>query len=305
MAEIDIGQVTGLEGILAGLRADLDLAYNSANNPVRIEDVVGLQEELNVLTPVLARGAFAGLIVSNTPGFAFTQVTVSPGMCRDAANSADLVLPAGISKSITQVWAPGSGVGGHDGTSFLPDEWFHVFLIMNPSTMVVDVLFSHSANAPALPVGYTKYRRIRGLLIDAQGGVWQFRQKPGSFIQKIPRSVEATNLTGLTALGTMRQLHVPRGIKTQVMAVLTSNSNSAGGWWSGLYDPDDGPAPEYGVPTQWGHIRRDTTTPFLTEVTGLVWTDVNGMVLHAGNDPDDVSSIGSIGYWDYAESWSV
>lgn len=306
---LDIDQVSGLRAYLDQLQAKADAAFNPENLP-SISEVEGLAAQLGAISPALARGAFAGMLLSNTAGIP-AGLTLGNGMVRDSTNTADIVLPAGLSKIISAQWAPGSGAGCRDQAGAFPaNSWFHIHAITNPTTGASDWIASQSATNPnlALPsaLGFTKSRRIRGWLTDAGGNCYQIRQKPGSYFQKIPRGTEFTGQSAVPAVGSLRQLHVPRGVKVQALCFLQdSSATTTQANLMLLWDPDDGSVPVFGQPTQYAHIRRTSDTPYLAELTCAVWTDANGQVSVASNDAGSVWALGSVGYWDFAETWGV
>jgi hypothetical protein len=127
--------------------------------------------------PVL-RGYIAGLTLS-TLGSSATFSVVS-GAATDSIYKDVMVLPGTISKT-TAAWALGTGVGGLDTGTIAANTWYHVYLIKRPDTGVVDVTFSLSASAPALPTNYTLYRRIGSLLTNASSQWQLFTQRGDSF----------------------------------------------------------------------------------------------------------------------------
>lgn len=301
---IDMDQIQGLVAALAGKR--------SLASPVPMEDVFGLLDALANITPNLSRAAIQGLYIANTPGQTATHISISEGQARSSDNSADIVLPAGLTKSLAAPWAAGTGNGMRSSAAaIVANSYYHLFAIFNPSTGAVDIIADQSPINPnmVLASGFTKRRRIGCILTDASGNIWQFRQKPDRTIFKLPRSTEFVNLTTQNTLGTLRQFHLPRGIKVRPLIVLQSTGSNVGGWWSGIYDPDDGPPPTFGVTTQWAHIRRVSAiigtagqyNQYGMEIVSDVWTDVNAQLYSAGNDSGDTFAMGSLGWFDPLE----
>lgn len=308
---LDIDQIAGLRAILDDHSAKLIAAYNPANKPV-IADITGLTAALTAVTPIMARGAIAGCVFSTVSTVASPSPTfsISSGMVRDSTNTADIVLSVSMAKTIAAAFAAGAGNGSRSGAAYGNLSWFHVFLVLNPTSGAVDIVTDQSATNPNLPTGFTKFRRLCGIMTDAAGNVYPTRQKPGRFFQKLLRGVEFVAQASAGSSGSLRQLQVPRGVKYQVMCIYQStSSNGTQANWSGIYDPDDGPVPTFGVSTQWALVRRGVQTSgdaeYLTKLTDLVWTDTNGQVAVASNDSSDVWALGSIGYYDRADEWGV
>ena len=109
------------------------------------------------------------------------QVLITAGeAASDAASPKLIQFPSGsqIVKNVTAAWAAGNA-GGADASPGV-DGWWHVFIILNPTTGAVDFLFSQSATAPALPSGFTHKRRI-GAFLRTSGANLQFVQMGDSF----------------------------------------------------------------------------------------------------------------------------
>lgn len=290
---IDMDQIVGLVAALAAKR-------NSADE-IPIEDVTGLQAALAAITPNLAKAAIEGMYISNTVGFTATRVSISAGQCRDRENTRDIVLPAGISKALNAQWQAGDGAGGRDtATAVVANSDYHVFVISNPTTGDVDALFSQSVVNPVLPPGFTKARRVGAVLTDGAGQVWQFRQKPNRYIEKLPRGTEYAGYTGGTSAGVLLNFHLPRGLKV-LPTIYFSVVNTAAVSISGLYDPDDGLPPTFGVSTQWGQLRKTSDSPYLTINVSDVWTDSNARLYFASSASGDVAVIGTRGWLDPVE----
>ena len=90
------------------------------------------------------------------------SVTISPGIAADVNNLVMMELSTSISKLATNTaWAVGTGQPGllDSGVFNTTTSPYNIFL-MRSSSGVVDVGYSSSFSAPALPSGYTHYRRI-------------------------------------------------------------------------------------------------------------------------------------------------
>mgnify|MGYP007112901259 CR=1 FL=1 len=117
-----------------------------------------------VLVFAFPRSYLAGFTLSNstsgdTPD-ADHDIDIAAGECRDSTHTTNIVLASSMTKQLDASWASGNFAGGLDGGAVQADTWYHVFVIKNPTSAAVDVLFSTSATAPTLPNGYTKFRRL-------------------------------------------------------------------------------------------------------------------------------------------------
>ena len=162
------------------------------------------------------RGHIAGLGLANNAGTAATHIDISPGECRDGANTENLVLASVLTKRLDQNWAVGSGNGWLD-TGTAVDGTYHVHLIKRPDTLVVDSVASLSATAPNMTaaglVPYTKLRRI-GSIIRLGGVILAFVQDGDLF----SLNASVLDLNGASNFGTgalTRALTVPAGIRVQ------------------------------------------------------------------------------------------
>lgn len=259
---------------------------------------VGLQGDI-----VLAAGSIFGLTISNTPGHETTQISVALGQCRDSTNTVDIVLPFPMTKDLTLPWAPGGIQGGKDNNDALAAEQsWHVFVIYNPSSLNVDVLFSQSPTAPSLPNGYTLFRRIASLPIlggsnapPSGTGIPLFKQNGNDF-DLYTGNKEYSVQSGITA-AQLKQFYVPRGvkIKPKFYGQLTLNPNT--GVLLRVTDPDLGVPPAFGTDGQFAQIRIDAGAYYLTD-TFQVWCDTFAQVYIQVSDGTAVWAMKSIGWTD-------
>jgi hypothetical protein len=230
----------------------------SPTNPPTIASVTGLAAALAAMTPGLAQAAIVGLTLSNDATTPLTKFGVAVGSARDSTNTTDLVLSAGITKSIASVWAAGTGNGCRDNASAYPiNSYIHAFAIWNLSAPTVpDILTSQSATAPALPSGYTKFRRIGAMLTDASSNIRPFIQTGRRFEQ----STCVVDIAASTAQGTtpvLRQLiGVPLGVKVRPIVIFqTSGTVDDNPYRAAYTDPDQG-VPTLGGSTQFAQVYR-------------------------------------------------
>lgn len=102
-----------------------------------------------------------GLQVTNNATDPTNDFDISAGKARDATDTVDMVLAAGLRKLLDTAWAVGDNAGGLD-TGAVADTLYYAWLIKRSDTGVVDVLFSLSATAPTMPANYDYKRRLRG-----------------------------------------------------------------------------------------------------------------------------------------------
>src|SRR5262249_32184542 len=88
------------------------------------------------------RGYLSGLTLSNSS----TNIAVDAGCAVDDTNVDLMVLSSPMTKAST-AWVAGTGNGGLD-TGTVANANYFWYLIKNPTTGAVDVLFSRSATSP-------------------------------------------------------------------------------------------------------------------------------------------------------------
>lgn len=220
--------------------------------------------------------SISGLIISNHATTPLTMITVSPGAARDKDNNVDIVLSAGLSKSLT-AFAAGAGNGMLDtgaAANFTP---YHIFVIRNPTTSAVDILASSSPTAPVMPAGFTQRRRIG--IIQTNGsaqifpGLWR---ADGSFEFAAPFAVAS----GL-ALATVQLITVLNnaGIKRKARFSVLLDRTVGTGFWFVARDPD------VGVPTAAtpGVVYKPAEARFYAGMLD-VWTDTAGRIYVASSN---------------------
>ena len=123
-------------------------------------------------------GFISGLEVNNASADAEHDITISPGVARDAGNAVFMEVTAAVTKQIDANWVAGDGAGGFpSGLTLASSTWYRVFLIRNPTTGVVDAGFDTDATATNLladATGYTQYRRIGWVLTDSSANILGF-----------------------------------------------------------------------------------------------------------------------------------
>ena len=112
---------------------------------------------------VLPKGSIWGLTLSNNATDGTNDIDITGGQCADSIGTVDIRFTGSLTKQLDANWAVGTNQGGRD-TGAIADAWWHVFLIKNPATGVVDALFSQSATAPTMPSGFTAFRRIGSVM---------------------------------------------------------------------------------------------------------------------------------------------
>lgn len=278
---------------------------------IEMGQVNGLQAAIDAIQPQVqaARGQINGLKISYNVTNPTTHIDIAVGKCRSSDDSIDLNLTSPITKRLDQSYAAGTGNGGREaGLALWPNMGYHVYLIYNPTTLAYDAIFSLSATNPALPSGFTKYRRLGAFMTDASSNIRKFFQKGNWFFFK-DRSTEFSNTNNNGPnVPYLRQLYIPQGKKMLARIYYQSAGTSdMNAYLSNCFDPDDGSPTSLDATTKWAHIRRYTvsipsgsgTTFTSYGATVLdVWTDQNRQIYTMSNDATDTIAGGTVGWMD-------
>lgn len=252
-------------------------------------------------------GSLYGMITSNTPGLETTSVSIAIGQARDSTNTANIVVAAPIAKLLTALWAPGTAAGGRDSAAALANgQTYHVFVMLNPTNGAVDALFSQSPTAPTLPAGFTKFRRIGAVVLDAAATtIRAFSQKGDHFEYKLRSTDFAAQANG-GGVPFLRKISVPAGIPIDAecyfQSVGTANTTA---YLSGVYNPAFGVPPAFGGATQHAQVRRGGVLDTSSQPTSYgtvdympVTTDANQQVYTFSSDTADVIALGVVAWRD-------
>jgi hypothetical protein len=146
-------------------------------------------------------GYISGFTLANNSGAPNTTVDVGPGTARSSDNTVDITLTSTI-RGILQSsgsWAAGDNQNKLDTGAKANSTTYHEFVIGHP-TLADDILYSLSATAPTLPVGYAGFRRTGRIATDGSGNIRPFKDRGDGCFDWVTPSIEATLAT--TAPGT-------------------------------------------------------------------------------------------------------
>lgn len=202
-------------------------------NPVNPQDAATMA----YVTSVLAlRGYIDGLTLSAAGGS--SSFGIAAGEASDSTSVQLMSLPSAYTKS-TSAWQAGAGNGGLDAGSIATNAWYGVFLIINLTSLVVDVIFTREvANTPpvpTLPSGYTLYRYIGSILTDGSSNWKAFVQNGDQFAWNTPPADISSTEPPTTAV-TQTLASIPLGVKVQ--ANLQFIVDNGGSQFSALYLSD-------------------------------------------------------------------
>lgn len=155
---------------LNDLSADVVAAALAASNAATAAGAAQTTANAAAITAAanFPRDQIAGLTLS--PTGASASMPVAAGAAADGTNAVVMLLAASLNKT-TAAWVAGTNVGGLDTGAIANSTLYYFWLIRNPTSTVVDVLFSTNSTTPTMPAGYTQKRYI-GSGITTAGGNW-------------------------------------------------------------------------------------------------------------------------------------
>ena len=242
----------------------------------------------------LGRGYLGGLTMANAAD-TVNDISVGPGECRDDTNSADIVLGSTLVKQLDVAWAAGTAAGGRD-TGAIADATWHLFMIRNPSTGVVDALFSQSVSAPTMPSGFTQKRRIGSFVrqVAAWGGLIPFTQLGDYFQMSSPTSdhTGASVVQNGLFYASLFLKSMPVGLKMLADFDAQMGCTGANAFMT-MWDPD--------VVTPGRPNLATGTANVLSMARFTIYTDTSGRIrVQAGSITGTYTcAFGTVGYWDY------
>jgi hypothetical protein len=207
LGRVAIGRIPGAGAVAGGL-----ITTNSAG------DITGIA----AATAALPRGYIDGLTIANNATDLTNDIDIGAGVCRNTANTLDVSLASTLVKQLDAWWVAGTNAGGRDTGSIADGTW-HVWLIRDTTTAVVDALFSLSATAPTVPSGWATVRRL-GAVLRESGALVRFTQigdefRRAGFVNGINTTNAGTSQVSDTIAG------LPAGIKVRaVLSVIVSNT---------------------------------------------------------------------------------
>jgi hypothetical protein len=177
------------------------------------------------------RGYISGMQLSYISGATFG---ISAGVAASSDATAMISLQA-LTKNSSAFFG-GTGGGALDTGTVAANTWYHVYAITKTDLSLRDVVISLNASAPALPSGFTKYRRIGAIKTNASSQWTQFIQDGDYFWWLAP----VTDTTAATATPTLRTLSVPPGLNVIAMIIAYVQFAGAGGTTANHWCPDFG-----------------------------------------------------------------
>lgn len=168
-----------IDGRIFGNTGSANLAVDSATDTFTINHNVDIEKDLDVDGNFSVQKTLTANVISALANA--LKLNLKVFSTSDAAQTitADILSIQGVSLSSvsTSINTSVSGVGGLDTGVVTNSTWYAVFVITNDTGSSVNGLFSLSTSAPTLPGGYTKFRRVGWIKINAAGHIlWTHRR---------------------------------------------------------------------------------------------------------------------------------
>ena len=251
---------------------------------------IAVNAALTALDTPFPRNFIDGFTLSNNGA----NIDVAAGAAVDSTNAVAITISAALTSCILQssgAWAAGDSANKLDTGAKANSTWYNVFAIKKDSDGSGDVLLSTSISSPAVPTGYTYFRRVGSILTDGSGNVVTFAQT-GDFFSwdSWPSDVSAASVA--TAARDLHAISVPRG--TKIIALISFYCYATGGG-VGLVvtDPDlsdvapSPPQMDFNVQASTGLTARR-----------IVVTDTSAQFGVRANSDGVQLTVGTIGWWD-------
>lgn len=239
--EVRMGTAIAVGAPADGSVTNPKIGTNAVNaRTIDATDVSAIKAKLGISdggTP--AKGYFHGLKLANSGSHG---ITIGIGeAASDAATPIRLVLAAPLTKLLNTAWAVGNGNGGLD-TGSVAAGTYHLWLIGRSSDDAVDALFSLSASAPTMPVGWDRKAYMWPVvrLASANLGFVQV----GNYFSLTAPTVSANTPIAITA-ALLALPNVPTGasVLTDFTASIFATSANYHAYFSSPLAADAVPAP--------------------------------------------------------------
>ena len=166
-------------------------------------------------TAKFPRGHIDGLILSRDSGDTSNDTNITAGEADNQDRDRKIILGSEVTKRIDASWAAGDDAGGFPtGLTLTGSVWYHIFVIMNPTSGVVDAGYDTYLTATNLlsdASGYTEYRRVGAVLRNSGNTAVLGYTQIGNWFQwdDPPADVDVTE----DATANTRAISTPLGVQ--------------------------------------------------------------------------------------------
>lgn len=233
--EGSIPHAKAIEGPMREILAVIDAAgiTRDGEDFTQLLDAINSLVSNNSVNKGLYRGV-SGYRLSNNVTDIVNDLDIGTGVVVSDDFTDFIVLPSALTKRLDATFVAGNNNGGLDTGVKANSTTYHIFAIKDPTTSVVDVLFSTSL-APTMPAGFTKKRRI-GSMMTTGAGAWRTFFQVGNEFRFLSPAIDVTSTTFGTS-ATLFTLPLPAGLKVLAIATIAIRYPAADGisHWT---DPD-------------------------------------------------------------------
>jgi len=173
---------------------------SSIANTKFVQDVVAAR--------LFLQGFINGLITAQNATTPNTHIDIGVG----AAWTGDRIIQnvATFTKRLDAIWLAGSGNGGLFSGARAANTWYHLFVLRNDTTGVIDFGFDTSVSAANRPAGWAA-RIIWSVRTDASSNIIPYSQVGDLNLWATP-PVDISNLINIPSTGTLYTVSSPLGL---------------------------------------------------------------------------------------------
>jgi len=258
----EVASASSIRVVYGGVPQEPGLAYTVAGNTITftfvpntgiILYVIYLNDKVPIGVPgdgtiteakldtnaVLRGGYIHGLQLGNNVTNPTNDIDIGIGECVSEDGTTNMVLSSALIKQINATWLAGTNQGGFPsgltGGLVQDDTWYHIFVIKDTNSGVVDVGFDASLTATNLlnTSTYDKYRRIGSVRRETASNN-QFFQIGNRFMYDTPIS----DLNGVPpTTRTLQTISVPTGINVEADITYYVRVTDNGEHYCLIYNP--------------------------------------------------------------------
>lgn len=235
---------------------DTELRYDLANGVFVLVKVRSATESLEGLALLPT-----SIVISNNTTDANNDIDFTGGVFQFSDGSGQAVATSRI-KRLDASWVAGTNQGGLDTGTKANSTWYYCYAIYNPTTLVVDFLFSASPTSPTLPSGFTKSFRIKGAFVktNSSGNIIPFyhlgrtwTNRTSTYADQVLVAQNSQVLTTATVSSAFPAL--VNTATTQIEMKTTETGSSSFSVWGNLQS-----TPGTGSPTNATNLRSTSIT---------------------------------------------
>jgi len=177
-----------------------------------------------VLDRLFLQGFLNGLITSRNVTTPNTHIDIGVG----SSWVGDRIIQnvATFTKRLDAIWAAGTGNGGLFTGVRAANTWYHLFILRNDTTGVIDFGFGTTVNAANRPAGWTA-RLIWSVRTDASSNIIAYAQVEDNCIWATP-PLDMNQVGAISsANGTLYAISVPLGLSSSAKILAIGNGTAA------------------------------------------------------------------------------